>query len=159
MAETLVRPATGDDADAIVRLGAVVVPATYAPLSPAYAEWCLEQWWSPETVAQSLDTIPHWVAEEDGETVGVANLGVLNGQPMMWKLYVRPDAHGRGLGSALLDAVLEAADGSVGLEYLHGNERAARFYRSKGFEETRRTTVEQFPDLTWVWMHREPENG
>jgi GNAT superfamily N-acetyltransferase len=159
MAEVLVRSATRNDTDAIVRLGAVVVPATYAPLSPGYAAWCLDQWWSPESVAGSLARIPHWVAEEDGEVVGVTNLGELDGQPIMWKLYVRPDGHGRGVGSALLDTVVEAADGPVGLEYLDGNERAARFYRAKGFEETRRTTIDQFPDLTWVWMRREPADA
>jgi ribosomal protein S18 acetylase RimI-like enzyme len=155
MADVHVRPATRDDAAAIVSLGSVVVPATYAPLSPAYAEWCLERWWSAGSVEGALATIPHWVAEQDGEVVGVTNLGEMDGQPVMWKLYVHPGAHGRGLGTALLDAVLDAADGSMAVEYLHGNERAARFYRSRDFEEVRRTTIERFPDLKWVWMRKE----
>lgn len=153
-----VRRAGPDDVAAIVDLGAAVVPATYGPLSPAYAEWCLERWWSTEAVTESVGRLPHWVALDGDRVVGVTNLGELDGSPVMWKLYVRPEQHGRGVGTLLLHQVVAAADGApLVLERLSGNERAARFYAARGFTETHRTVAETFPDLTWVWMRRDPE--
>ena len=151
----VVRRATGADADGIVALGAEVVPATYGPLSPEYATWCLQRWWSPDQVATSLDDLPHWVAETDGRVVGVANLGQVDGDAVMWKLYVHPDRQGHGLGSALLGEVEAAAGPVLRLEHLAGNDRAAAFYRAHGFHETHRTVFDAFPDLTWVWMRKD----
>ncbi len=156
MAETVVRPARPDDVAGIVALGAEVVPATYGPLSPEYATWCLERWWSPGIVADQVAALPHWVADDGGEVVGVTNLGNTDEGPAMWKLYVRPDHHGHGLGSALLHAVEQAADGTaLRLEYLDRNEAAAAFYRARGFVESHRTVLDSFPDLTWVWMSKD----
>ena len=159
-----VRRAGPADVDAVVALGRAVVPDTYGPLAPAYAAWCLERWWSREEVRSSVAAIPHWVAVDDGdptgEVLGVANLGEIEGRPVMWKLYVHPAHHGAGLGSRLLAEVVAAAgDATLVLERLSGNRRAARFYASRGFVETHRTTTELFPDLTWVWLARAPDGA
>ena len=151
-----VRRAVPADVDAIVDLGAAVVPATYGPLSSAYAGWCLQRWWSSDAVGESVARLPHWVALDDERVVGVTNLGELDGSPVMWKLYVHPEQHGGGLGTQLLHEVVTAANGvPLVLERLSGNERAARFYAARGFVETHRTVAERFPDLTWVWMRRD----
>lgn len=154
-----VRRAGADDVEGVVALGRVVVPATYEPLAPDYARWCLERWWSPGEVAGALDRLPHWVAtDERGRVVGVANLGQLEDARVMWKLYVHPEHHRAGVGSRLLAAVVHAAgDEPLVLERLSGNHRAAAFYAAHGFVETHRTVAETFPDLTWVWMRRTPE--
>ncbi|MBF4162885.1 GNAT family N-acetyltransferase [Nocardioides acrostichi] len=159
------RRATTDDAAALVALGEVVVPATYGSISPAYAEWCAEQFWSLAAVEDQLERLPHWVAEVDGEIVGVANLGQradADGQPepVLWKLYVRPDHHRSGLGRSLLDAVLahvrEVRQAPLVLQYVAGNERAAAFYAASGFEEASRDSSATIPGLEFVWMRREP---
>ncbi len=151
-----IRRATPEDTEAIVRLGSVVVPSTYGPIDEHFAAWQLERWWSAEAVRSGLDRLPHWVAEEDGRVVGVANLGENNGLPAMWKLYVHPDRQGSGVGSALLAQVEAAASGSVlTVEHVGGNDRAAAFYASRGFVETGRTTFEEYPHLDWVWMRKE----
>lgn len=152
MAETTVRRATVDDATAIVDLGAVVVPTTYGPIAPDYAQWCLERWWSPAVVEEQLSRIPHWVADDGGDVIGVTNLGATDEGPTMWKLYVHPGHHGDGLGTALLAAV---EGDELRLEYLDGNHPAAAFYRARGFSESHRTVLDSFPDLTWVWMRKD----
>ncbi len=152
----IVRAATLDDAEAIVGLGEVVVPATYAPIDEDFAAWQLERWWSAEEVRSGLGRLPHWVAEEDGRVVGVANLGEHDGLPAMWKLYVHPELHGSGVGSALLAEVEAAASPPVlTLEYVGGNDRAATFYTRRGFEETGRTSFEDHPHLDWIWMRKD----
>ena len=150
-----VRKADAADAEGIVALGRAVVPPTYGPLSQEYAAWCLERWWSPDHVADSLGMLPHWVAVDGEDVVGVANLGVHAGAPVMWKLYVHPDHHGQGIGGALLTRVEGAADEQLTLEYLDGNDPAAGFYRSHGFAETNRSVIDAFPALTWVWMRKD----
>ena len=90
------------------------------------------------------------VAEGDGALAGFAMahqeldglqrdvaLGVIDA------MYVRPDARGRGLGRALLEAVEAAlarrgAD-HVALDVLTANTRARSFYAAAGYTERRRT--------------------
>ncbi len=156
----LVRPAGSADVEGVVELGRAVVPATYEPLSASYATWCLERWWSPDVVRDSVGSLPHWVAvDTDDRVLGVANLGDLDAQPVMWKLYVHPEHHGSGLGSRLLAEVIAAAPAPLVLERLSGNRRAADFYAGRGFVETHRTVSDTFPDLTWVWMRHDPIGG
>jgi ribosomal protein S18 acetylase RimI-like enzyme len=60
---------------------------------------------------------------------------------------VRPDCRGRGLGTALLDAVRAAALGlgisRVGLDVWTFNERALGFFRRQGFGTIRATLQQQ----------------
>lgn len=144
-----IRAASADDVPALVELGAAVVPATY---DAALAEHTLVNWWSAAALSDSVDRLPHWVAEDDDRVVGVANLGEHDGRPVMWKLYVHPEAQGRGVGSALLDEVLSQVDGDLWLEVSASNHSAAAFYRAHGFEEVRRDPQPPYPDQ--VWMRR-----
>lgn len=93
----------------------------------------------------------HWVAEVDGEVVGIASAGpgVPDWErehhdnpepPVGWNLdhiYTRASTHGSGLGQALFDvALLDEATGrgrGAWLWILHGNPRAEAFYRRNGF--------------------------
>ena len=79
-----------------------------------------------------------FLAESDGVAVGMASVGERGGVPYLWKLYVMPEHHGIGAGSALLAAVVDSlpADASLlGLDFVDGNGRAEAFYRAKGFAE------------------------
>jgi GNAT superfamily N-acetyltransferase len=155
MAEPVVlRRAVPEDAPGLRALGEVVVPATYGPIDPAYAEFTLETWWDVDGMKRSVADIWHVVAEREGTIVGVANLGRSEGRWVMWKLYVHPDAQGAGLGSRLLEATLDQVpEGQpLSLEYVDGNQRAAVFYAAHGFVESHREPTGRFPDL--VWMRR-----
>lgn len=151
-----IRPGEVSDAEDLHDLGQDVVRATYGPISEAYAEHALASYWGIEHLRSSLGGLPHWVAEsEDGALVGVANLGRLDGVPVMWKLYVRTDHHGQGVGSALLDAVVSGLgpqDRELRLSYVDGNQNAGSFYRAKGFTELGRTSSAGLPDEIWMRM-------
>ena len=58
---------------------------------------------------------------------------------VIWGMYVAPEARGRGVGRALLAAVIERARSLAGLEQIvldvvTVNEAARRLYRAQGFE-------------------------
>ena len=157
------RAATADDIPALVALGRAVVPPTYGPIDAAYAQRMIDEWWTPAVFTRSMQTNTHLVAEVDGEVVALANLGrlsqsyrdfphVTGDREVMWKLYVHPDHHGRGIGSRLLAEVESRVDGDeLWLEVVDGNEQAFAFYRARGFEEVERTPDGgQWPDDVWL---------
>ncbi|QIG44359.1 GNAT family N-acetyltransferase [Nocardioides anomalus] len=156
MAEATLRHATPDDAPALRVLGEAVVPATYAPIDPAYAEFTLAEWWDVDRMRESAERLWHGVADDGERLLGVANLGRSDERWVMWKLYVHPDAQGSGLGRRLLEATLEQVpDGEpLWLEYVDGNTRAAGFYAAHGFVESHREASERFPDLVWMRKDR-----
>jgi GNAT superfamily N-acetyltransferase len=137
-----VRAAVEGDAEAIREVGAATWPATYEPIAgPRYVELGLAKWWSLDTVRAGVERGGVFVAERDGAVVGMASVGERDGEPYLWKLYVVPHLHGAGAGSELLTAVLDAVppgSARLGLDYVDGNERAASFYRAKGFREVGR---------------------
>jgi GNAT superfamily N-acetyltransferase len=70
-------------------------------------------------------------------------------------LGVDPDAQGRGIGSALLDAVLTRADRDGVPSYLEAtSERNAKLYEKHGFIATETLTLPDGPPLYPMW--REP---
>jgi ribosomal protein S18 acetylase RimI-like enzyme len=167
MAETAVvtlRPGTTDDIPAFRALGEAVVPPTYGPIDAAYARRMLDVWWVPEVFEKSLARNTHLVAEVDGEVVARAPIGrlsesyraiphVTGDREVMWKLYVRPDHHGRGIGRRLLAEVEALVEGDeLWLEVVDGNDQAFGFYRARGFEEVERVSDDgdPFPDDVWM---------
>lgn len=77
----------------------------------------------------------------EGELVGIVGLHVpeapkLRHKGVLWGMFVRPDARGAGLGSALIAAVLVHAAGcveDVGLSVGAANHGAIRRYAAAGF--------------------------
>ncbi|HEY3631949.1 MAG TPA: GNAT family N-acetyltransferase [Jatrophihabitantaceae bacterium] len=132
-----VRAAVEADVEAIREVGHQTWPPTYGPIAgDDYVAKGLAQWWSADAVLESVRGGGVLVAEADGEIVGMASFSQLDGQPYLWKLYVRPDRQGLGAGSALLTAVLDALPAGstrLGLDYVDGNDSANAFYRAKGF--------------------------
>lgn len=60
-----------------------------------------------------------------------------DGEADVRTLYVRPDAQGEGVGTALLDSALDRLPASVDrvvLETFRANERGRSFYESRGFD-------------------------
>ncbi|MGE0045764.1 MAG: N-acetyltransferase family protein [Hyphomonadaceae bacterium] len=73
-----------------------------------------------------------FVAEQDRQIRGFAGLYVPGA--FLHHLYVDPLFHGRGLGRALLDAVVKRVKSRVSLKCQRGNKSALAFYDHLGFE-------------------------
>ena len=73
-----------------------------------------------------------WLAEADGEVVGVASSAPGDDPPVkLTSLYLRAAHHGTGLADRLLDAAI--GSGPASLWVFTDNQRARRFYSRHGF--------------------------
>ena len=107
--------------------------------APAVARLLSERWGSQAMVSRGarhdLAGCPAMVAEADGRLVGLATYVVSTDEAELLSL----DAlcEGRGVGSALLDAVVGAAQAAgarrLVLVTSNDNLRALRFYQRRGF--------------------------
>ncbi|MGH3797090.1 MAG: ribosomal protein S18-alanine N-acetyltransferase [Pseudonocardiaceae bacterium] len=91
--------------------------------------------WTPEAFRHALAAGHHYLAaREGGSLIGYAGLARLPGEAEVHTLAVDPVHQGRGIGRALLRALLEHAVGdTVFLEVRTDNESAIALYRSEGF--------------------------
>lgn len=138
------RPATDDDAPAIRALRRAWqeedagAPLEDAALDAAFAA-AFDEWWSDQR-----DQRRHWVATVDGEVAGMASVVVVRPMPApgvdvrpwgyVHHVYVRPDARDRGLGSALLGAVVAWSRSERFRQLLlHPRPRSVPFYERAGF--------------------------
>jgi GNAT superfamily N-acetyltransferase len=152
-----IRGARLDDVDAIVEIGSRAWPQTYAFAGADFIADGLARWWSRAAIERSLHDTTVLVADAGDRLIGVGNIDLRGAVPIIWKLYVVPEAQGTGAGTALMAELLAAAPGRpVRLEYTDGNHRAATFYSARGFTELRREPDEHpgWPDT--VWMERRP---
>lgn len=157
--ELVVRTATGDDLDAVLEVGHRTWPATYEPIAgPDYVALGLAKWWTADAVIPAIRTGRTLVADLDGVVVGLAVFGPHDDDMALWKLYVLPSHHSRGIGRALLQSVLERVREQgrqrIVAQVIDGNDRARRFYESHGFSESHREPAGTgLPDS--IWMVRE----
>jgi ribosomal-protein-alanine acetyltransferase len=114
------------------------------PMRPSEAQRCTEleellfagdDPWSPEAFLQAIAAGHHYLAaREDGALVGYGGLVRMGTEAEVHTLAVDPAYQGRGVGRALLGALLEHAHGAtVFLEVRTDNETAIALYRSAGF--------------------------
>lgn len=114
------------DLDAVVAVGTEAL----------WTEGPEEGWWRRARVEHVLGTDPRgaWVADDDGDVVGVA-MAIVREQ--MWGLSllaVAERAQGRGAGRSLVRAALATADGPRGAMILSSEHPAAmRIYAGSGF--------------------------
>ena len=156
-----IRVADTKDAYAVRSVGLRTWPVTYEPIAgAAYVAHGLARWWSLEAVRRGIERRGTFVAVAGDDVVGTATVGDLDGSPVLWKLYVLPELHGCGIGSALLGAVVESLPVDarrLQLPCANGNTRARRFYRRRGFVEVDRAKdVEGGPDIVWMALALNP---
>ena len=86
---------------------------------------------TPEHLGAELASWTSFVATVDGS--GVVGVGALDGAEIK-RVYVEPEAHGRGVGTALLDA-LEAKAAELGIDVvsLEASPSSAAFYLALGY--------------------------
>jgi len=153
-----IREAVPGDVEAIISVGRHTWPVTYAFAGPEYIEHGMREWWSAGAIERSLKNTKVLVAEEEDTIVATGNIDLRHDVPIIWKLYVVPLAQGTGVGSALIQELLAAADGRpVQLEYIDGNDKAAAFYARHGFVEVWREPNGEpgWPAQVWVERKRQ----
>ena len=74
-----------------------------------------------------------FLAEIDAEAVGVAIARTVGSATEIKRLWADPHVRGRGIGAALLDAVLQASPGVVRLSVWDWRTPATCLYESRGF--------------------------
>ena len=91
--------------------------------------------WRQEAFLEALAAGHHYLAaRENGSLLGYAGLARTGGEAEIHTLAVDPAHQGRGIGRALLRAMLDHAAGAmVFLEVRTDNEPAILLYRSEGF--------------------------
>lgn len=92
--------------------------------------------WSPQAFLDALAAGHYYLSARDGDSlIGYAGLARVGVQAEVHTLAVDPAHHRRGIGRALLRAVLDRARGAtVFLEVRTDNDSAINLYRSEGFE-------------------------
>lgn len=156
-AQIRVRQAQPEDLDGVLAVGQRTWPPTYVPIAGKdYVAMGLAKWWTPDANRPAIRAGRVLVADVDDQVVGVATVGPQDGALVLWKLYVLPEYHARGIGSRLMRAVIDRAldDGydEIQLSHLVGNTGAAAFYRHFGFEFVRQEEGGSgMPDN--VWLH------
>jgi RimJ/RimL family protein N-acetyltransferase len=138
-----IRRLTPEDAPAFQALRLFALQEAPSAFGSSYEE---ESAISPSTIegrlAVKLDRGP-FGAFEGGKLVGLVALGresmkKLSHKVMVWGMYVRPEFRSKGIGRALLNAVLALARSvpdilQVTLRVNAGNVAAIRLYESVGF--------------------------
>ncbi|HEX5968531.1 MAG TPA: GNAT family N-acetyltransferase [Intrasporangium sp.] len=154
-----IRQATGNDLNDVIEIGHRTWPVIYEPIAGLdYVAMGLAKWWTSDVVAASIRRGQTLVAELAGDVIGMVAFGTQTGDFVVWKLYVLPEHHGKGIGSHLMDAVveraLEAGHTRITVAYPDGNSYAERFHRAHGFVESHREpSGSGLPDT--IWMERE----
>jgi ribosomal protein S18 acetylase RimI-like enzyme len=125
--------------------GAARAGMTYLPQLHTPEE---DRWYFGEIALASQEI---WVAEEDDRVLGFTGLT----DDLMSSLYVRPEAQGRGVGTALMEKAKERRPDGFSLWVFQQNGGARRFYERHGFRLVRETdgadNEERVPDALYEW--------
>ena len=86
------------------------------------------------------------IAEDGGQVIGMAfaSMNLAEAAILLHQLYVRPNAQGKGIGTALLDEIRNRFAGTsrMKLEVEELNRKAVRFYRPHGFVDVGLTATD-----------------
>jgi ribosomal protein S18 acetylase RimI-like enzyme len=101
-----------------------------------------DEWWVDWAAASAVgDGQAMFLAWDGAAAVGIVGTFVVDdGRRWLIAMWTDPDARGRGVGRALVDAIAtfarEAGSRELFLQVLEGNDTAASLYRGCGFEDT-----------------------
>ncbi|VTR76145.1 GNAT family N-acetyltransferase [Cellulomonas hominis] len=127
----LLRPGAPADVPHLVALWRRAVVATHDFLAPQDVDHY------EQVVRTALPALAVGVAEQDGRVLGF----VATDGPRVEMLFVDPEAHARGVGTALLAAATRDLP-VVELDVNEQHPGARRFYARRGFREVGRSPVD-----------------
>ncbi|MFD9689058.1 GNAT family N-acetyltransferase [Kitasatospora sp. NPDC059088] len=155
--EPVIRPATPADLGAVAEVYAHYVHhtvATFDEIPPPLAAWRQRL---DDLTAQGL---PFLVAEVDGEVAGYAYVGAWRPKPAYRhtgenSIYLAPAHTGRGLGGALLAALIDACAEThlrrlVAVIADSGSDASAALHRRHGFTDAGRLTAVGHKHGRWI---------
>ena len=144
IAPILVREAVPDDAAAIREVALAAWRATYAGrIDDDAIERFLARAYAEERIALRIERHAVFVAGAGDVVEAYAECADRDDHVQLVAIYALPEARGRGLGSALLAAVLAEHPGrDVSADVLVGNDLAEPFYAARGFEPGESLTEE-----------------
>lgn len=158
VAEWAIRDAEAADVTSICAFGDAHIRQHYAPLIGAEAaDLQVSNWWSESQIQLAVAGGLVVVAEAVGRVIGVAQRGRYGSDHVLYKLYIDPVHRGRGLGPALIEAVirrLPSNSARLCVEHFAGNERAGAFYERERFFVERIERSDADPALDVVWRAR-----
>jgi phosphinothricin acetyltransferase len=119
------------EVEAIYAAGIATGQATFETTTPAWAEWDAAHLASPRLVAEEGGVVVGWAALSP-----VSRRAVYRGVAEV-SVYVAPGAQGKGVGGALLEALVHSSE-EVGLWTLQasvfaGNHASLRLHEQAGF--------------------------
>ena len=137
-----VRKARLDDLPTLVEFGRLVGEETYLKtgfLPADYVTGPQRAYWGADYLQSVIenDKALLLVVIVDNTLIAMTEVEQLGpDEAVMWKLYVHPAYHGKGIGSRLLQEIIERLPSEVRqlkTEYYDSNVPAAGFYKAKGF--------------------------
>jgi len=157
-----IREAKKSDAEEIRSVAEKTWYATYDGfISHETIETVIEKWYKVTDLKQQVEDPYFFVAVVEGDVAGFVHATISKEDKEVLELhriYLDPDYWGQGVGSKLLQKVLESVDKGIdriALEVLQGNEVGRGFYVSKDFEEVERESVELFGEpVTQIVMEK-----
>jgi ribosomal protein S18 acetylase RimI-like enzyme len=132
----LIRPATAEDVPVLRALGVRTWRATYEGVLPdGLVAGGIEEFWNAYSLGAAARSGRLLVAFKDGVPAGLAEFDRVDDvRTAIWKLYVAPEAQGRGIGVMLLERVLATVGTpEVRVEHDARNAAAAAFFAKHGF--------------------------
>ena len=143
------RPAEPNDAE---RVADILIDSrrTFLPFAPsAHTEEEVREWVRAILLPSGGVTL----AVEDRETVGVLAISQTEGVTWLDQLYLDPEYIGRGIGTIMLENLLQNIQEPLRLYTFQENQGARRFYERHGFQAIQFTNgednEEQCPDVLY----------
>jgi GNAT superfamily N-acetyltransferase len=137
----LLRSGKEEDIESIQEMASKTWPAAYGDIiSTKQIEYMLEKMYNKgELLSQLQKGYSFLVAEENDEDLGFASFSILDSTNRIFKLhklYVLPEAHGKGVGKLLINEVVNMVRkaGGKSLELnVNRDNKATEFYIKAGF--------------------------
>lgn len=102
---------------------------------------CFSESWSKDAIEKEMTNpvATYFVAEQDQEIIGYGGLWLMADEAEIINIAVSPTCQGKGIGSQLLEALLNTAKScdaiQVFLEVRASNKPALSLYKKHGFKE------------------------
>lgn len=138
----LLRKGKEEDIESIQQLASKTWPDTYGDIiSAAQISYMLEKMYNRgELLLQLKQGYTFLIAEENDKDLGFAAFSTIESQPHIYKLhklYVLPEAHGKGLGKLLINEVMDLIRQAGGMSVelnVNRENNAVQFYKKIGFK-------------------------